>query len=80
MPIKDMFKSSVIAEMKKNHEDVLMLREELVYFKNQGMNKEEMLECMEELRRIIPEYEDVLCDLLDFISGFCNSDLSIFAP
>lgn len=78
MSIEDEFKCSLRAAMMINCDDILLLRKELVHFRNRGMDKVNMLESMEDLRKIMPENDDILCDLMDFISGFCNSELLIF--
>ena len=78
MSIEVEFKCSLRAAMMINCDDILLLRKELVHFRNRGMDKVNMLESMEDLRKIMPENDDILCDLMDFISGFCNSELLIF--
>lgn len=58
---------------------LLPLRECLISLKNQGMDKEGMLENLEKLRsESDSETEDVLLDLMDFVTGSCRPDLSIF--
>ncbi|MCM1236255.1 MAG: hypothetical protein NC489_39750 [Ruminococcus flavefaciens] len=63
----------------RNNNDVLYLRRLLIKFKNNGMDKDSILKSLEELRRkSTSETEDTLLDLMDFVVGFCNPDLSIF--
>lgn len=66
-------------EIKNYSDNLLILRECLIRFKNDGMDKDSMVENLEELRNISDsETEDILLDLMDFVVGYCNSDLSIF--
>lgn len=66
-------------EIKKHHNDLLILRECLINFKNHGMDKDSMLENLEKLRSgSDSETEGVLLDLMDFVVGWCNPNLSIF--
>lgn len=76
--LKEKFKEQLLVQIKA-HKDVLVLREFLVTFKNNGMDKESMLENLEELREeSTSATEDILIDLMDFVVGFCNPQLSIF--
>lgn len=66
-------------EIKKHHNDLRTLRECLIKFKDSGMNKESMLQNLEKLRsRSDSETEDILLDLMDFVTGYCNPELSIY--
>lgn len=66
-------------EIEKHSDDLMILREFLIRFKDNGMNKESMLKNMEELRSRSgsEETEDVLLELMDFITGWCNPNLDI---
>ena len=76
--LREKFKEQLLAQIKA-HKDVLVLREFLVTFKNNGMDKESMLENLEELREeSTSATEDILLELMDFVAGFCNPRLSIF--
>lgn len=58
---------------------MLILREHLIEFKNKGMDKDTMLESLEKIKSISgSKTEDILLELMDFVSGYCNPDLSIF--
>lgn len=71
--------SEQLLVMIKDNSNVLTLRKFLIKFKNNGMDKDSMLENLEELRKINnSETEDILFDLMDFVVGYCNPDLSIF--
>ncbi|MFY0519815.1 hypothetical protein [Lysinibacillus sp. UGB7] len=66
-------------EIKKHYNDLLALRKSLIKFKDKGMSKDSMLENLEKLRGISDsEIEDILLDLMDFVVGYCNPNLSIF--
>ena len=66
-------------EIEKHSDDLMILREFLIRFKDNGMNKESLLKNMEELRSRSgsEETEDVLLELMDFITGWCNPNLDI---
>lgn len=71
--------SEQLLVMIKDNSNVLTLQKFLIKFKNNGMDKDSMLENLEELREISnSETEDILFDLMDFVAGYCNPDLSIF--
>lgn len=42
------------------------------------MDKDSMLENLEELRRSNSETEDILLELMDFVAGYCSPNLVIF--
>lgn len=66
-------------EIKKYRNDLLILRESLIRFKNKGMDKKSMLANLEELRsESDTETEDVLLELMDFVVGYCNPKLLIY--
>lgn len=66
-------------EMQKHHNDLLTLREFLIRYKNNGMDKDSMLDNLEELRnKSDSETEDILLELMDFVVGYCNPSLSIY--
>ena len=67
---------SVEIEEKNN---LLVLHKCLMKFKNAGMDKESMIKSLKELRNSSDsETEDVLLELMDFVVGYCNPNLSIF--
>ncbi|TKI69479.1 hypothetical protein FC756_09020 [Lysinibacillus mangiferihumi] len=79
MPLNNEFIQLFPEEIKKNYNDVLALRESLIRFKDKGMGKNSMLENLEKLREISDsETEDILLELMDFVVGYCNPNLSIF--
>ena len=66
-------------EIKIHDNDLIILRKCLVKFRNAGMGKDDMLETLEKLRiSCEPEIEDVLLELMDFVVGYCNPNLSVF--
>ncbi|CAK13777.1 hypothetical protein PSEEN0867 [Pseudomonas entomophila L48] len=56
--------------------DLMSLRAVLVDFKVRGMPKDEMLECLENLRAAADE--NIILELMDFVEGYCIKDLSIY--
>lgn len=56
--------------------DLLDIRELMVFFKNKGITKAIMLECLNDLR--LTSNEDVILELMDFVEGYCNPDLAIY--
>ena len=66
-------------EIKKHPDNLRILRQCLIDFKNRGMDQEAMLNNLEKLRTGSDcETEEVLLDLMDIVLGWCNPDLSIF--
>lgn len=59
--------------------DLLILHKYLVDFKNRGMDEESMLGNLEELRnQTDSDMEDVLLDLMDYVTGFCSPHMAIY--
>ena len=78
MEISEEFIKKIANEI-KNKRDVLEIREEIIGFKKRGMSKIEMLSVLEKMRNDNNDYyEDILLELMDFVDGFCRSDLSVF--
>ena len=68
-------------KMKNENNDLLMLRECLVDFKNRGMDRASMYGSLEEMRVGVDEKtESVILELMDIVMGFCNPTLQIFSP
>lgn len=66
-------------EIQKHPNDLPVLRECLISFKNQGMSKDEMLENLEKLKsESDTKTKDVLMDLMDFVVGWCNPNLAVY--
>ena len=74
----EILKKILIKEIGNNNIELLHLHEILVRYRDKGITKEEMQKLLVELCDIMPEREDLCYDLMDFISGFCNKDLSLF--
>lgn len=66
--------------IKSNIKDFHYLYEYLIKCKNNGMNKESMLENLEGIRSICDseEDEDMILDLMDFVGGWCSPHMRIF--
>jgi len=66
-------------EIIKKQNDIYALREYLVKFKDNGMDKDTMLEILEKLKIIkSPGTEDTILELVDFVTGVCNPALALF--
>ena len=80
MSLNKEFIQLLSSEIEKHPSDLLILREFLIKFKDNGMDKESMLENMEELRNRngFEKTEDALFELMDFVTGWCNPDLEIY--
>ena len=79
MILSDEFRQILISRLKDKNNDLLTLRELLADFKKRGLDKESMLRSLEELRAGCDEQdEDILLELMDFVTGFCNPQQRIF--
>lgn len=79
MTLNEEFMQVLSAEIKKNNNNLLVLHTCLMKFKNNGMDKDSMIKSLKELRNSSDsETEDVLLELIDFVVGYCNPNLSIF--
>ena len=77
MTLNEEFMKVLSAEIEEKN--LLVLHKYLMEFKNAGMDKNSMIKSLKELRNISnPETEDVLLELMDFVVGYCNTNLSIF--
>lgn len=73
------FLQALSAGIKEHPNDLIILHQCLENFKEQGMIRDAMLKNMEKLRRESDfGTEDILLDLMDFVSGWCNLALSIY--
>ncbi|MBN3256668.1 hypothetical protein H5A33_18735 [Pectobacterium brasiliense] len=75
MPIKEEFIDILSSEIVFGY-NLMKLRELLVSFKVRGVSKNEMLLYLNELRLV--SNEDVVLELMDFVEGYCNPQLSIY--
>lgn len=81
MRLKEAFKQLIMLKMKNENNDLLMLRECLVDFKNRGMDRASMYGSLEEMRVGVDEKtESVILELMDIVMGFCNPVSQIFSP
>lgn len=79
MSLNEEFMQMLSVEINNHHNSLSMLRECLINFKNAGMDKDCMINNLEELRNASDsDKEDVLLELMDFVVGYCNPNLSIF--
>ena len=79
MTLNEEFIQVLSAEIKEKNNDLLVLHKCLIKFKNDGMDKDSMIKSLKELRNSSDsETEDVLLELMDFVVGYCNPDLSIY--
>jgi len=80
MSIGNEFKRYLLSEALEHSNELLVLREGLIMFRDKGMDKKSMLKNLEELRETCEseDDEDVLMDLMDYVVGFCSPHLSIF--
>lgn len=79
MSLNEEFMQSLLVEIRNPYNNLLILHECLIKFKNVGMDKDSMIKNLEELRKNCDEEkEDVLLELMDFVTGHCNPKLSIF--
>ena len=79
MSLNEQFMQLLPELIKKNYNNLMNLRECLLDFKGAGMDKESMIKSLEELRNSCDsKTEDILLELLDLVTGYCNSNLSIF--
>ena len=79
MSLNEDFKQSLTIEIKRHNNNLLFLRECLIKFKSAGMDKDGMTKNLEELRNNCDaETEDILLEMMDFVTGYCSPGLSIF--
>lgn len=57
--------------------DIDSLYKQLCLFKNRGMSREKMLECLETLQEN-HEMEDRILELMDFVTGFCSPHMTVY--
>ena len=77
MTLNEEFMKVLSAEIKEKN--LLVLHKYLMEFKNAGMDKNSMIKSLKELiNSSDSETEDVLLELMDFVVGYCNPNLSIF--
>ena len=66
-----------IYELIKQEADIDSLYKQLCLFKNRGMSKEKMLECLEILREN-HKVEERILELMDFVTGFCSPHMTVY--
>ncbi len=77
--IDEDFRQSLLSKMSISQGTILFLPELLIEYKEAGMDKNSMMNNLIELRSSCnSDVEDVFLDLMDFVTGFCNSSLRIF--
>lgn len=66
-----------IFELINQEAEIDSLYKQLRLFKNRGMSREKMLECLESLREN-HRAEDRILELMDFVTGFCSSQMTVY--
>lgn len=66
-----------ILELINQDAEIDSLHRQLCLFKNRGMSREKMLECLEFLREN-HEVEDRILKLMDFVTGFCSPHMTVY--
>jgi len=65
--------------LQNSSNDIFELRKILVEYKDMGINQTEMFEELSLLRdKLDGDKEEIILDLMDFVTGFCNPSLRIF--
>lgn len=67
-----------IYELIKQESDIDSLYKQLCLFKNRGMCREKMLECLETLREKHEMEQDRILELMDFVTGFCSPHMTVY--
>ncbi len=67
-----------IYELITQDADTVSLYKQLCLFKNQGMSREKMLECLENLREKHEIEQDRILELMDFVTGFCSPHMTVY--
>lgn len=82
MSLKEELFNLLLVELHNSISDNLSgLYKILLRFRDNGMTKENMYECLEELREACDSLtEDKVLELMDFVGGFCNPRLDLFPP
>ncbi len=66
-----------ILELINQDAEIDSLHRQLCLFKNRGMSREKMLECLGFLREN-HEVEDRILELMDFVTGFCSPHMTVY--
>ena len=65
-------------EALKSQDPVMALRQTVIGFRNQGVEKDALIQALEKFRQELNEQdEDVVLDVLDFLVGWCSSQMRI---
>lgn len=82
MALKEELFNLLLAELHNSNSDNLSrLYNILSRFRDNGMTKEDMYECLENLRKACDSVtEDTVLELMDFVVGFCNPRSDLFPP
>lgn len=68
-----------IQEVLNQEVEIESFYKQLQLFKNKGMSRENMLECLESLQENHSSNDRIL-ELMDFVTGFCNPHMFVYAP
>lgn len=78
---KELFNRLLMKLHNLDVDDLSGLYKILLRFRDNGMTKEDMYECLEELRTACDcVTEDIVLELMDFVGGFCNPRFNLFPP
>ena len=82
MMLKEELFQALLVELHNSESDgLLKLYKILLRFRDGGMTKDSMYECLEELRKACDSVtEDIVLELMDFVVGFCNPRVNLFPP
>ena len=82
MSLEEVLYNKLLLELHNPGKDDLdRLYKIMLHFRDNGMTKKDMYECLEELRKVCDSVtEDIVLDLMDFVVGFCNPRLDLFPP
>ena len=76
---KQAFCKALIEGLQCSPIDILKLRKILVEYIEKGISQAEMLECLSLVRKEADKrQEDIILDLMDFVTGFCNPTFKLF--
>ena len=78
---EELFNLLLVELHSSNNGNFSKLYKILLRFRDNGMTKEDMYECLEGLREACDSVtEDMVLDLMDLVVGFCNPRLDLFPP
>ena len=78
--LNNRFHEEILQEIKRKIIDYHCLKDCMLKYKNNGMNKQEMYENLNAMRSEVDteEQEDAVKDLMDFVVGYCHPSWHIY--